>query len=84
MNGTLGHRPLVHIGYHKTATSFLQSNIFSNQTYFSQPWGKQPAKAVEWFILNHHERFSPEAPRQDCNGLGMLLNVAMPKRSGKT
>lgn len=56
---------LVHIGYHKTATTFLQGRLFSDTALFSQPWGVQAAPAVEWFILTHPERFSPEAARAE-------------------
>ena len=78
MSGHPGKRPLLHIGYHKTATSFLQASIFSNQTYFSQPWGVQASKAVEWFILNHAERFDADAARGDFLELTEGQNETVP------
>ena len=59
---------LVHIGYHKTATSYLQQQVFTDKSRFCQPWGAQSSHAVEWFILAHPQRFSPEAVRQDFFG----------------
>lgn len=56
---------LVHIGYHKTATSFLQKRVFTDRDRFCQPWGAQSSHAVEWFILTHPQRFSPAAARRD-------------------
>lgn len=61
-----GAKPLlVHIGYHKTATSFLQGRVFSDRRLFSQPWGAQSVEAVEAFILEHPEKFNPVDIRQD-------------------
>lgn len=59
---------LVHIGYHKTATSFLQSRIFSDPRLFCQPWGTPSSEAVEWFVLEHPQRFSAERARKDFLG----------------
>lgn len=56
---------LVHIGYHKTATSFLQKRVFSQDGLFSLPWGAQSGQAVEYFVLTHSERFSPSEIRQN-------------------
>lgn len=56
---------LLHIGYHKTATSFLQGRIFVDEQYFCQPWGSRASQAVEQFILVHPEKFSAEDVRRD-------------------
>ena len=43
---------LVHLGYHKTATTWLQSAIFSEERLgFVSPWGPQAGVAVDEFVL---------------------------------
>lgn len=58
-------RPFVHIGYHKTATSFLQRQVFFDERYFCLPWGKQAGQSIEHFVLEHAERFDPDQVRRD-------------------
>ena len=55
--------PLVHIGYHKTGTSYLQKKLFTDEAHFTIPWGAQSTMAVEHFLLAHPMRFDPEAVR---------------------
>jgi hypothetical protein len=55
--------PVVHIGYQKTATSFLQTRVFSDRRHFSQPWGEQAAEAIEHFVLVHPQKFDPDIVR---------------------
>jgi hypothetical protein len=52
--------PTFHIGYQKTATTFLQEKVFSNRDIFYLPWGNQPPEAIEEFVLVHPKRYSPE------------------------
>jgi len=55
--------PLVHIGYQKTASTFLQKRIFSDDAVFVRPWGAHAAPAIEHFVLEHPEHFDPVAVR---------------------
>lgn len=57
--------PLIHIGYHKTATTYLQNTVFASKDLFSAPWGTQSGPAVEHFVLAHPERFDPAQIRAD-------------------
>lgn len=55
----------VHIGFHKTGSSFLQANIFSSEEQpFCCPWTVDSGEAIEYFILTHPCRFEPEKIRQ--------------------
>lgn len=45
--------PLIHIGYHKTATTFLQEELFTDTERFVTPWGPQAGQAIEHFVLEH-------------------------------
>jgi hypothetical protein len=56
--------PVVHIGMHKTATTYLQTSVFSNKAVFQRPWGGGSALAVEHFVLQHPERFSAQEARK--------------------
>ena len=58
--------PIIHIGLHKTATSFLQRQVFSNTQMFQTPWGAPlSGRAIEYFVLCHPMRFSAQAARAD-------------------
>lgn len=59
----MSHPPLVHIGYQKTASTFLQKRVFADETVFVRPWGAQAAPAIEHFFLEHPEHFDPAAVR---------------------
>lgn len=58
-------RPLIHIGYQKTASTFLQKKIFADETVFVRPWGEQPERAIEHFVLEHPQKFDPQTVRGD-------------------
>ncbi|RLJ36220.1 sulfotransferase family protein [Litoreibacter meonggei] len=60
--------PVFHIGFHKTATTYLQKSVFSNADVFTLPWGNQPAEAIEHFVLCHPERYSSDAVRAALYG----------------
>lgn len=50
--------PLLHLGYHKTATTWLQNAVFSDETLgFLSPWGPQAGIAVDEFVLANPYRF---------------------------
>lgn len=55
---------LVHIGYHKTATTWLQNCIFnSSDIGFVSPWGPQAGIAVNTFVVQNPFYFDPESAR---------------------
>ena len=55
---------LVHLGYHKTATTWLQNAIFSDETLgFVSPWGRQAGVAVDEFVLANAFRFDAAQAR---------------------
>jgi hypothetical protein len=57
-------RPLIHIGLHKTGTTFLQANVFSAPgSCFRQVWSF--GEIAERIILPHPMRFDPAAQRAD-------------------
>ncbi|MEL6681414.1 MAG: hypothetical protein AAFQ09_02070 [Pseudomonadota bacterium] len=57
--------PLVHIGYQKTASTFLQKRVFADDEVFVRPWGEQAAPAVEHFVLQHPQHFDPQKVRDE-------------------
>lgn len=55
---------LVRLGYHKTATSWLQGAIFSEERLgFVSPWGPQAGVAVDEFVLANAFRFDATRAR---------------------
>lgn len=55
---------LLHIGFHKTATTYLQSDVFSNTALgFAAPWQQAGMWVRDRFILDHEEDFDPAAIR---------------------
>ena len=58
-------QPLVHIGYPKTASTWLQQTIFNDKKNgFYAPWGLPSGEATEQFVLANEFRFSAEAARR--------------------
>lgn len=56
--------PLLHLGYHKTATTWLQNAVFSDETLgFISPWGRQAGIAVDEFVLANPFRFDATRAR---------------------
>lgn len=56
--------PLVHLGYHKTATTWLQNAVFSDDALgFISPWGAQAGIAVDEFVLASAFRFDATQSR---------------------
>lgn len=73
---------LIHIGFHKTGTTFLQDFLFSNNSKgFSSPWTVQSGEAIKHFVTTHPERFDPRQTRKEFlsavekNGTEALVNV---------
>ena len=64
-NSTQYARPLVHIGYPKTASTWLQKAVFNDERNgFYAPWGLPSGEATEQFVLANGFRFSAEASRR--------------------
>lgn len=64
--------PLIHLGYHKTATTWLQNAVFGDETLgFISPWGPQAGIAVDEFVLANPFRFDAMRARSRFEeGLG--------------
>src|SRR5215207_6419721 len=58
---------LIHIGYHKTGTSYLQRYVFfkTPPTNFVAPWTICSGEAIQHFVLTHPLRFDPVAVRAE-------------------
>jgi hypothetical protein len=54
---------LLHIGYHKTGTTFLQEHVFTRDKGFCSPWNVYTGEAIEYFVLSHPSRFHSELVR---------------------
>ena len=53
---------LIHIGYPKTASTWLQQTLFNNKNAgFISPWGAPSGIAVDQFLTANSFRFSPES-----------------------
>lgn len=57
--------PLIHVGYPKAASTWLQQTIFSDEKAgFYAPWGFPSGEAIEQFVLINSFKFSPKSTRQ--------------------
>lgn len=55
----------VHIGFHKTGTSFLQKNIFWDKDQpFCSPWTVDSGEIIEHFVITNPRKFNPGQIRQ--------------------
>ncbi|MAI78966.1 MAG: hypothetical protein CL917_08500 [Deltaproteobacteria bacterium] len=52
--------PLVHIGFPKAGSTFLQKRVFIESNGFHAPWSISSADAVEAFIISDGYTFAPE------------------------
>lgn len=53
--------PLIHIGFPKTASTWLQKVVFTDESLgFSIPWGNKCALAIDQCVLGGPYSFSPE------------------------
>ena len=58
-------RPLVHVGYPKTASTWLQQTIFNDEKNgFYAHWGLPSGEATEQFVLANGFRFSAQVARR--------------------
>lgn len=56
---------LIHIGYPKTASGWLQNGLIKDETLgFLAPWGSPSAEAIEQFVIPNTFRFSAESVRR--------------------
>lgn len=75
MKQTMSRPPLIHIGYPKTGTTWLQAGIFGSSGYGFTPVGGKPKFFALRFIygeeggLGHPLDFEPEALRQEYDEL---------------
>lgn len=69
--------PLIHVGFPKTASTWLQSNIFDNNALgFYSPWGKKCTLAVDQLILGGPYNFiANNAYQQFSNKFYTLKNL---------
>lgn len=57
--------PLIHIGYPKAASTWLQQSLFNDErTGFYAPWGLPSYESIEQFIIANSFRFSAKDVRQ--------------------
>jgi hypothetical protein len=63
--------PLIHIGYHKSGTTWLQQEVFCQRSLgFCAPWGRQSHLAIDRFVIVNPFQFNAgEARRQFMAGL---------------
>ncbi len=58
-------QPLIHVGYPKAASTWLQQTLFSDEKAgFYAPWGFPSGDAIEQFVLTNSFRFNPKSARQ--------------------
>lgn len=55
---------LLHIGYHKTGTTFIQTHVFTRENGFLVPWTVFTGEPIEHFVLTHPLRFDAKAVRR--------------------
>jgi hypothetical protein len=60
-------RPLIHIGFHKTATTFLQHNVFGDPRLGYRS-GFPGGMIIERFVHRHEFKFDPAAVRAEFLG----------------
>ncbi|MEM6550420.1 MAG: hypothetical protein AAF713_22245 [Pseudomonadota bacterium] len=66
---------LVHLGYQKAASTFLQKSVFSNHDVFELPWGNPADEAIEHLVLSHYERLDFKHLRASTIGVKNRLPV---------
>ena len=57
---------LIHPGFHKTGTTFLQNAVFADESTFIRPWDR--ATVARAIIQPHPLAFEPDAARRDLVG----------------
>lgn len=62
----MNRRVLLHIGFHKTGTTFLQDHVFDPPGRgFASPWSIVGGEAVEQFVLKHPGRYVASETRRE-------------------
>jgi hypothetical protein len=71
------NRPvLLHVGFHKTGTTYLQDHVFDHpHRGFRSPWSVGSGEAVEHFVLTHPSRFCPQEINQKFFAASDALNL---------
>lgn len=68
MNSPEKLSPLIHIGFPKTASTWLQKVVFTDETLgFTTPWGDRCTLAIDQLVLGGPYRFSPEIALSNFN-----------------
>ncbi len=69
-------RILIHIGYHKTGSTFLQKSVFSHQEFgFCYPWSR--GDYFEQLILVNPFTFDNHKVRKLKTKLNNTINIAI-------
>lgn len=62
----MGRGLLIHVGYPKTASTWLQQNLFDNGAAgFLSPWSRRAGVAIDHFVLRNGFAFDPDEVRRE-------------------
>jgi len=62
VDAAAGQGLLIHVGYPKTASTWLQHHVFANEALgFTAPWEPRAGLAIEQFVLSNDYTFDPDA-----------------------
>jgi hypothetical protein len=60
----LSHDILIHVGYPKAASTWLQEHVFTDRAQgFLSPWGHRAGLAIQEFVIVNPFRYSPDEAR---------------------
>ncbi len=69
--------PILHIGFHKTGTTFLQNHFFYRKDQgFVCPWTVYTGEAIKHFVLEHPKRFDPYQVRKSFDAATKKISNA--------
>lgn len=74
-------RPLIHPGFHKTGTSWLQANLFANSAHFDSFFTHEQADLL--FCRPHDLEFDAEATRAACRARLVQVSGRIPVLSSE-
>lgn len=72
---------IIHIGFHKTGTTYLQRHIFTPENGYCSPWDVRSGEAIEHFVLTHDRKYRNDLVRnkfteacksKKCGGVGSI------------
>ena len=83
MSNMLETQPLIHIGLHKTASTWLQNEVFLNNTGSFIPLGGTPKKAGRLFVWNGNDgpMLAPYSKNHIKHLQELLVNTDIPSSS---